>query len=151
LRRFYDALHHAENERAALASPCRALRPGGVVVTMEPGEGHAKSPGAVEARRLYGVNEKDMPPAYLLELGRAVGFRRGRVYLRPISPELAFDTEAQPAPAVKVDPPLVKDRVRRFVTEMRGALRTLIAPPAPPVPEWPPLHLRLPNFVVLEK
>ena len=78
---FYDALHHAEDERAALAGAYRALRPGGVCLTVEPGRGHAASARATAER--FGVTEKDMPPERIIALGRALGFRAFRVYPRP--------------------------------------------------------------------
>jgi SAM-dependent methyltransferase len=71
---FYDSLHHASDERSALESAFRALRPGGVLVTHEPGAGHSKSPEALNAMALYGVTEKDMPPRHIRQLGREIGF-----------------------------------------------------------------------------
>jgi len=77
---FFDALHHAEDEVEAIATAYRALKPGGVCVVTEPGIGHADSPGAVEARRKYGVTERDMPPETVIRAGRRVGFRKFDVY-----------------------------------------------------------------------
>jgi SAM-dependent methyltransferase len=77
---FYDALHHAESERAALAGVFAALKPGGVCVTVEPGEGHAAASARVAAE--LGVTEKDMPPHHVIAVGRAVGFTDFRVYAR---------------------------------------------------------------------
>ena len=71
---FYDSLHHAVDERSALAGVYRALRPGGVLITHEPGAGHSKSPDSILAMQLYGVTEKDMPPSHLRELSRDIGF-----------------------------------------------------------------------------
>lgn len=73
---FYDALHHAEDERAAVEAAYRALKPGGVMFAFEPGAGHSQSAGAVHAVETYGVHEKDMPPAKVWRLGREAGFRR---------------------------------------------------------------------------
>jgi SAM-dependent methyltransferase len=73
---FYDALHHAEDETAALRTAYRALKPGGLVFAFEPGAGHHRSPGAQKAIATYGVHEKDMPPAKVWRLGRAAGFRK---------------------------------------------------------------------------
>jgi SAM-dependent methyltransferase len=83
---FYDCLHHAEDERAALVSAHRALRPGGVLITHEPGEGHSTAPASIEAMRLYGVAERDMPPRLILQHGRELGFASSRVY--PMQHEL---------------------------------------------------------------
>jgi len=81
---FYDALHHAEDERTALAAVWAALKPGGVCVTIEPGEGHgAASAHAVES---LGVTEKDMPPHHVIAVGREAGFKTFRVYPRPPDP-----------------------------------------------------------------
>jgi SAM-dependent methyltransferase len=83
---FYDALHHAENERAALAAVHAALKPGGVCVTVEPGEGHAAA--SADATDAFGVTEKDMPPHHVITIGRSVGFREFRVYARASGPTL---------------------------------------------------------------
>jgi SAM-dependent methyltransferase len=76
---FYDSLHHAVDEGLAVRRAFEALRPGGVCLTHEPGEGHAATAAAVEAVRKYGVTEKDMPPRKIIALGRAAGFRRFQV------------------------------------------------------------------------
>jgi SAM-dependent methyltransferase len=73
---FYDALHHAVDERAALASVFRSLRPGGILITHEPGVGHSTSPDSLRAMELYGVTEKDMPPRHIRDLCREIGFSR---------------------------------------------------------------------------
>ena len=83
---FYDALHHAENERAALAATYEALRPGGVCITVEPGEGHGVASAGIAAE--LGVTEKDMPPHHIIAVGREVGFRRFRVYARTAAPAI---------------------------------------------------------------
>jgi 2-polyprenyl-3-methyl-5-hydroxy-6-metoxy-1,4-benzoquinol methylase len=80
---FYDALHHAESELDALRTAHAALRPNGVVITIEPGVGHSTSPSSIEAVRTYDVHEKDMPPSRILAAARTVGFRRHLVLPRP--------------------------------------------------------------------
>lgn len=77
---FFDCLHHAEDERAAIASAYRALKPGGLLITHEPGEGHSTAPGSIVAMELYGVTEKDMPPHLIIKHGREVGFVSHRIY-----------------------------------------------------------------------
>lgn len=76
---FFDSLHHAVDEEAALRSAFRALRPGGVLVTHEPGEGHTKSPATQAAVARYGVTEKDMPPRHIVALARSIGFSGSRI------------------------------------------------------------------------
>ena len=83
---FHDSLHHAENEHAALSATYDALQPGGICVTVEPGEGHAKVSRA--AAKQFGVTEKDMPPHHIIAIGRALGFRQFRVYARSSEPVL---------------------------------------------------------------
>jgi SAM-dependent methyltransferase len=73
---FYDALHHAVDEHAALASVFRALRPGGVLITHEPGAGPSTSPDSIRAMELYGVTEKDMPPSHIRDLCLKIGYSR---------------------------------------------------------------------------
>jgi SAM-dependent methyltransferase len=77
---FYDALHHAVDEEAALRMVWRALRPGGVCVTSEPGDGHARAPASRHAVERYNVTERDMPPRAVIAAGRHAGFRDFRVY-----------------------------------------------------------------------
>ena len=83
---FHDALHHAEDERAALAAAFAALKPGGVCMTVEPGEGH--SCASEHVARAYGVTEKDMPPHHVIAIGRSVGFQEFRVFARSSGPAL---------------------------------------------------------------
>jgi SAM-dependent methyltransferase len=73
---FYDSLHHATDEKSALETVHRALRPGGVLITHEPGAGHSKSPDSLRAMKLYGVTEKDMAPSHIRDLCREIGYSR---------------------------------------------------------------------------
>lgn len=146
---FYDALHHAEDERAALAKVYAALKPGGVCVTVEPGEGHAAA--SDEIARQLGVTEKDMPPHHIISLGRAVGFRSFRVYTRP----------GEPFPAVGLGPasPLWPGRPARWrvaYTYARRALRALVKGPREADEEFlfrlpPAAVMRAGNVVWMEK
>ncbi len=88
---FYDALHHAEDEWQALRGVYHGLRPGGVCLTVEPGTGHAEAARTVADR--FGVTEKDMPPAHVIAMGRALGFREFRVYRRPVVDPLLVDPD----------------------------------------------------------
>jgi SAM-dependent methyltransferase len=80
---FYDSLHHCDDEEAALRAVYRALKPGGVLVTHEPGEGHAAHPASVRAMQMFGVNERDMPPWRIIAAARKAGFRGSRVMPMP--------------------------------------------------------------------
>jgi SAM-dependent methyltransferase len=75
---FFDCLHHALDETAALASAWRALKPGGICITSEPGRGHAKRSQAVMAE--FGTTERDMHPAKIIRAGKKVGFRSVSVH-----------------------------------------------------------------------
>ena len=77
---FFDSLHHAVDERLALQKAYEALRHGGLCLSSEPGEGHARSEAAVNAVEKYQVTEKDMPPFHIIELGRQLGFREFACY-----------------------------------------------------------------------
>jgi SAM-dependent methyltransferase len=93
---FLDCLHHSDDERAALASAYRALKPGGVVITHEPGEGHSAAPGSIEAMEVYGVVERDMPPHLIIRHGMDIGFKTSRIY--PMQDELLEILYRQPVP-----------------------------------------------------
>jgi SAM-dependent methyltransferase len=77
---FFDSLHHAEDERAALRAAYEALRPGGICVASEPGVGHARSRESIENVRCYGVHERDMPPRAVIRAGADAGFGTFRVF-----------------------------------------------------------------------
>lgn len=81
---FFGSLHHAVAEGLALQKAHRALRPHGVCVTCEPGQGHSQTPAAQGAVGRYGVTEKDMPPAQIMELGKKAGFHRCRLVPDPL-------------------------------------------------------------------
>lgn len=80
---FFDSLHHAESEVAALSAAYRALKPGGTLIACEPGVGHSKSPSSIEAVKKYGVNEKDMPPKLLKKFMREAKFTAIKTYAYP--------------------------------------------------------------------
>jgi SAM-dependent methyltransferase len=71
---FYDSLHHAIDEFEAVRMVHRALRPGGVCLTSEPGAGHAMNPSVAAIARQYNVTEKSMPPRHIRRIGKLVGF-----------------------------------------------------------------------------
>ncbi len=81
---FFESLHHADSERDALRAAYNALRPGGVLLTYEPGEGHAAHPGSQAAMRDYGVNERDMPPRLIIATGREIGFAEPTIHPMPV-------------------------------------------------------------------
>jgi SAM-dependent methyltransferase len=76
---FHDALHHAESETDALRAAYRALRPGGMVICVEPGEGHSEAASSKRAVAEFGVHEKDMPPRTILHHAKQAGFRRSLI------------------------------------------------------------------------
>ncbi len=72
---FFDALHHAVDEAAALQCAFRALKPGGLCIASEPGGRHSHSAVAQEAVRKFNVTEKGMAPLKIIALARCIGFR----------------------------------------------------------------------------
>lgn len=78
---FFDSLHHAVDEAAALRCAYRALRPGGTCIALEPGRGHRHKSEAIGAT--YDVTDKDMPPWHVGRIGRHVGFKRCRIFPAP--------------------------------------------------------------------
>jgi SAM-dependent methyltransferase len=85
---FYDCLHHAQDEVAALRSAHRALRAGGTCITLEPGRGHHDSPDSIRTMQQFGTTERDMPPSTIIAAAKAIGFRGHAVHERPIHPPL---------------------------------------------------------------
>ncbi|MBZ5558689.1 MAG: class I SAM-dependent methyltransferase [Acidobacteriia bacterium] len=112
---FFDALHHAVDEKLAVERTYAALKPGGACVASEPGKGHQDAESSREAVKKWNVTEKDMHPDKIIALARAAGFREFKVYphLFDMSQVVAqsFDSNAVPAfdPAEK---PSLKARVK---------------------------------------
>jgi SAM-dependent methyltransferase len=77
---FFDALHHSIDESEAIRGAFRALRPGGICITSEPGLGHAEISKHVVQQ--YGVTEKSMPASHIIRLGLAAGFQQAETYPR---------------------------------------------------------------------
>lgn len=70
----YDSLHHAEDTFAVIRNVFDALVDGGILVTVEPGDGHSKTADSIEVMRKYGTTEKDMPACWQRELMAQAGF-----------------------------------------------------------------------------
>lgn len=93
---FFDCLHHADDEKAAIYAVYKALKPGGILITHEPGLGHSTMPASLEAMRLYGVNERDMPPSLIIARGEKIGFRDGMIYPMQHDLQALFYTGRRP-------------------------------------------------------
>jgi SAM-dependent methyltransferase len=69
---FFDCLHHAVDEVGALKSAYRALKPGGICITSEPGLGHERRSAAIMQE--FGTTERDMHPAKIIRGAKKAGF-----------------------------------------------------------------------------
>ncbi len=87
---FYDSLHHAVDEEAALRMVYKALKPGGICVAVEPGKGHDKNETSREAVKKYNVTEKEMHPGKVSKISREIGFSSQRILPRIIDIGNAF-------------------------------------------------------------
>ena len=79
---FYDSLHHAVDEEAALRMVYKALKPSGICVAVEPGRGHDKNKISREAVKKYNVTEKEMHPGKVSKIAREIGFSSQRLLSR---------------------------------------------------------------------
>ena len=71
----YDGLHHCPNEQKVLRNAYRALRPGGVMLVVEPNIGHQYDPEAQKVAKRFGVLEKGYSPVYLKKSLKKIGFK----------------------------------------------------------------------------
>jgi len=117
---FYDSLHHAVDESAALRCAFRALKPGGICVASEPGHGHQRQHDAVQAMRKYNVTEKAMPPAKIIGLARQIGFRGFHVYPHAFR----IQREVFPRPRLESGPTLMR-ALRKTARVAMAPLRLL--------------------------
>jgi len=79
---FYDSLHHSIDEQKAIYQAYKALKSGGICLTVEPGIGHSRSIHSRNSIEKWGLTERDMPPKLIIKAGKKAGFRRFKVYLR---------------------------------------------------------------------
>jgi ubiquinone/menaquinone biosynthesis C-methylase UbiE len=113
---FFDSLHHSIDEEAALRMVYRALRPNGVCITSEPGDGHARSAHTLEAVERFQVTERDMPARRIRKAARKAGFRNFRTY-----PHLSrWVNLIYPQPPRGATPPLLKGLARSLIRRMAG-------------------------------
>lgn len=125
---FFHALHHADDEGLAIRKAFAALKPGGVFVCDEPGEGHSTSADSLKAIAEFGVTEKDMPPHRVVALGREAGFESFRVFPDPEALATAVYLErATPVadPFAETDAPAAQSRatgLRRMWNRVRARL-----------------------------
>jgi SAM-dependent methyltransferase len=76
----YDALHHAEDPGSAIKTIYNSLNSGGMLITIEPGRGHAAA--SVHIMEKYGTTEKDMEYDLQREYMLAAGFKTIKKYPR---------------------------------------------------------------------
>jgi SAM-dependent methyltransferase len=78
----YDALHHSTDEARLIKNIYNALKPGGKLVTAEPGRGHSRAEEARQAVQDFGVTEKDMEFKLQKVFMEHAGFSEIRQYYR---------------------------------------------------------------------
>ncbi len=61
----FGALHHCDNLTLALSGCKRALQTNGMLLLMEPGEGHSESETSRKYAKEYGLTERSLPPKLL--------------------------------------------------------------------------------------
>jgi len=97
-----DALHHVPDVHAVLQEVARVLKPGGVFVIAEPGEGHSETERSRAEMAEHGVQESEIHVLETLALARTCGFDDVRVvphYVPRLSMTPEQLTQAMRAPA----------------------------------------------------
>jgi len=82
---FASALHHSVDRRKTLASCFKALKKNGLLMACEPGVGHEGGNDCKEWVRTMDVTEKSTPPYGIARDGKAVGFKRVKIYPNPVT------------------------------------------------------------------
>jgi ubiquinone/menaquinone biosynthesis C-methylase UbiE len=138
---FYDSLHHAVDELAAIRSVFLALKPGGICITAEPGAGHSNAEATRNAVRTFGVTEKDMPPHHIIKVALMAGFTSAKVYHRCFAPQQLFDSSDYR--------PFKASRFRKAMSGLKQAAKTIFQ--IARSPGNVPADLATGNIVVLIK
>ncbi len=71
----YGSLHHCANLSSALRGCWQALKPNGLLILMEPGEGHSDTETSLKFTAEYGLTERSLPPGLLKSTLHTIGFR----------------------------------------------------------------------------
>lgn len=71
----YDGLHHCPREKLVLKRAYQALKPGGMILVVEPNTAHGQDKIAQVAAARFGVLEKGFPPSYLIEEMEKIGYK----------------------------------------------------------------------------
>ena len=71
----YDALHHCPNELKVIKNAYEALKPGGIILVIEPNKRHGYDKSAQKTATRFGVLEKGYSPHYLKKEMRKTGFK----------------------------------------------------------------------------
>jgi uncharacterized protein YbaR (Trm112 family)/2-polyprenyl-3-methyl-5-hydroxy-6-metoxy-1,4-benzoquinol methylase len=77
----YESFHHVPDRRRAMTQYERVLQDGGTVVLAEPGAAHEQAPSAIAAMTKYGILEKGMELADVLEYAQDTSFAVDQVFL----------------------------------------------------------------------
>jgi len=71
----YDGLHHCPNEQKVLKNAYQALKPGGIILIVEPNKRHQYDPEAQKIAKRFGVLEKGYAPNYLKREMKKLGYK----------------------------------------------------------------------------
>lgn len=71
----YDGLHHCPNEQKVLKNAYQALKPGGIILIVEPNIRHQYDPEAQKIAKRFGVLEKGYSPNYLKKEMKKIGLK----------------------------------------------------------------------------
>ena len=71
----YDGLHHCPDEKKVLKNIFKALKPGGMVLVVEPNKRHGRDKNVQEISKKFGVLEKGYSPLYLKKILTKIGFK----------------------------------------------------------------------------
>ncbi len=72
----YDALHHCPNELEVLKNIYKALKPGGLVLIVEPNKKHYHNKKTQKIAQRFGILEKGYTPYYLKREMKKIGFKK---------------------------------------------------------------------------
>jgi SAM-dependent methyltransferase len=70
----FSSLHHCDNLTLALTGCKKALKRNGILILMEPGEGHSESESSRKCASEFGVTERSLPPKLLRSTLYSLGY-----------------------------------------------------------------------------
>lgn len=79
----FDSIHHILDEKSILAATAKWLKPGGLLILVEPGEAHGRKESTIQYSKKYGTIERGFSDKSLIKILKNIGLKNITSYFAP--------------------------------------------------------------------